>query len=53
MPSYVIDTEAAKRRKRALAMQRGLMSTARNIGSLENDYSTLTPSLQGKQKLGQ
>jgi hypothetical protein len=53
MPSYMMDTEAAKRRKRAMAMQRGLMSTTRNMGSGDDDASSLTPSLQGKQKLGQ
>ena len=53
MPSYMLDTEAAKRRKRALALQRGLMSTRRSMGEAGEDVSTLTPTFQGKQKLGQ
>ena len=51
-PSYFLDTEAAARRKRALALKRGFMSTRRATGS--SSYAgTLSADLTGKTKLGQ
>ena len=51
-PSLALDTEAAKRRKRALALQRGFLSTRRATGD-QDAGSLLQPTLTGKTKLGQ
>jgi len=51
-PSYSIDTEAAKRRNRALALRRGFTSTQRATGGADS-ASILAPTLSGKTKLGQ
>ena len=52
-PSLGIDTEAARRRKRALALQRGFLSTRKGGFGAEDTGGLLTPQLQGKSKLGQ
>lgn len=47
-------TATAKRRRSALALQRGLMSTVRSAGSQSGSSAVLTPSASsGKSKLGQ
>jgi len=51
-PSYSIDKEAASRRKRALSLRRGFLSTQR-AGRQEETGNVLQPALTGKTKLGQ